>query len=479
MTDSGPPSAAGPTATAQIDLAGEFEPSTWEQWLHTAAKALKRDLGPDDDPAAVVAKLRSTTYDGIVIEPLYTAEHHAASAAPGLPGTAPLVRGRTAAATREHGWDVRQRVIAGSDGPSALDELECGATSVWLDVTRLDPADPVAFTAALSSALDGVLFDLAGVVLDAGERWAEAARPLIQLWRSSPDLAAVTGNLGADPIGELAERGGNDASDAFAAAIELVRVVQTDLAGVRVFAVDATRYHDAGATDADELALGIAAGLATVRAMADAGIDLDTAFAQIEFRLAATADQFATIAKFRAARRLWSRIAEVCGVAEAAASTPLHAVTSRAMMSRHDPWVNLLRGTTACFGAGVGGADAITVLPYDEFLGGEGGSELGRRIARNTQSILAKESNLARVIDPGGGSWFVESFTAQLAEAAWQRFQQIEGAGGIVAAIADGSVAAGLDAAWQARRKNLVTRRDPLTGVSEFPNVMEAPVDIE
>src|SRR5690606_7281890 len=145
----------------------------------------------------------------------------------------------------------------------------------------------------------------------------------------------------------------------------------------------------------------------------------------------ATADQFATIAKFRAARRIWARVMQVCGAPEV--YTPQHAVTSSAMLTRRDPWGNILRGTIACFGAGVGGADAITVLPFDAALGLP--DAFSRRIARNTQSILLDESSVAAVIDPAGGSWYVERRTDELAHAAWAVFTEIERAGGMAAAL--------------------------------------------
>jgi methylmalonyl-CoA mutase len=191
---------------------------------------------------------------------------------------------------------------------------------------------------------------------------------------------------------------------------------------------------------------------------------------QLEFRYAATADQFLTIAKLRAARRLWARVAEVCGAPEAGGQRQ-HAVTSSAMMTARDPWVNMLRTTLACFAAGVGGADAVTVQPFDARLGLPDG--FARRIARNTQSLLIEEANVARVVDPAGGSWYVERLTEDLAEAGWAWFTEIERAGGMAAALDAGLVADRLAATWARRADNLAHRRDPVTGVSEFPNLDE------
>ncbi|MEU5420958.1 methylmalonyl-CoA mutase family protein, partial [Streptomyces sp. NPDC020667] len=246
-----------------------------------------------------------------------------------------------------------------------------------------------------------------------------------------------------------------------------------DRPGLRALTVDALPYHDAGGSAAQELGASLATGVAYLRALTDRGLGVDQACAQLEFRYAATADQFLTIAKLRAARRLWARVAEVSGATTGAAQRQ-HAVTSSVMMTRRDPWVNMLRTTIACLGAGVGGADAVTVLPFDAALGLP--DAFARRIARNTSSILLEESHLARVIDPAGGSWYVERLTDELAHAAWAWFQEIERAGGQAAALRSGLIAERLADTWRQRTEDLATRREPITGVSEFPNLGEPPV---
>jgi len=458
--------------TGPMKLAGEFPAAGRDQWLALAAKAIGHDLAPEDDPQQLLDQLRTVTYDGIVIEPLYTSESAGEGTVDtaGFPGFSPFVRGRTAAGARGGGWDVRQVVDAASAECTAVAELELGATSLWLDGRGLDTIDRV----TLSKALEGVYLDLTSVTLDAGDRWAVAAEALLGLWQDKAiGGESASGGFGADPVGAYASSGGTtELAAELAIVTELAGQLASSHPQVRIVTVDATRFHDAGASDGQELGFGLAAGVAYLRAFEAVGLDLATAFRQIELRFAATADQFSTIAKFRAARRLWARVAEVAGLPEAAGDTPIHAVTSAAMMTLYDPWVNMLRGTIACFGAAAGGADAITVLPYDSALD-SAGSELGRRIARNTQSILARESNLAQVIDPSGGSWYVEQLTDRLAETAWAGFRSIEGQGGLVAEVRSGKVAERIDTVRQARNHNIVTRRDPLTGVSEFPNVAE------
>lgn len=203
-------------------------------------------------------------------------------------------------------------------------------------------------------------------------------------------------------------------------------------------------------------------------------MSVEAACGRLEFRYAATADQFLTIAKLRAARRLWARVAEASG-APAAGAQRQHAVSSPVMMTRRDPWVNMLRTTLATLGAGVGGADSVTVLPFDHALGLP--DAFARRIARNTSTILMEESHLARVIDPAGGSWYVERLTDELASAAWAFFQETERAGGLPAALRSGTVAERLAATWAARSAKLARRKEPITGVSEFPQPGERPVE--
>ena len=204
------------------------------------------------------------------------------------------------------------------------------------------------------------------------------------------------------------------------------------------FTVDATRYADAGATEAQALGWAIATGVAYLRSLVEAGTSVDAAAGLIGFRLAATADQFVTIAALRAARVMWTRVVTASGGSAQAARQYQHAVTATHMYSRRDPWVNLLRGATAALAAGVAGADAVTVLPFDHASGSvDADGSLGRRLARNTQLLLLEESHLARLADPAGGSFYVESLTEELASEGWRVLQDVEASGGIEAAIGE------------------------------------------
>jgi methylmalonyl-CoA mutase len=312
------------------------------------------------------------------------------------------------------------------------------------------------------------------VVLDAADpATATAAAEAFLALAAERGVApgALLGTLGLDPVGARARTGAGPGVDSVVA---LARRVARDHPLVRAVVVDALPVAGAGGSDAQELGYSLAAGVAYLRALTGAGLDVAAAAALLEFRYAATVEQFPTIAKLRAARRLWWRVLQASGAGEPTRGQVQHAVTAPTAFTRRDPYVNLLRGTVAGFAAGVGGADAVTVAPFDLAIGAD--TPFSRRIARNTQALLVEESHLARVLDPAGGSWFVESLTDELARAAWAFFQELEAAGGVVAALDSGLLAERVAAVREQRESATATRRTPITGVSEFPDLAEKPV---
>ncbi|HWL45647.1 MAG TPA: methylmalonyl-CoA mutase family protein [Ilumatobacter sp.] len=431
-----------------LPLAADFPAVTEADWLAAVRSVVlkgKPDATDADFAAAFERQLVNTTADGFAIQPLYTT----------APAASDITRGLGADPAP---WEVRQRV---SQPGQATTELESGATGLLVD------GDPRAL-------LDGVHLHMVPISLADGA----LAGALIDLWEAhGTPVADRAGTLGVDPIGAWARTGGTtDLADGLAAAGELLTRVVEHPAAVRVLVADGTLWHEAGATPAQELAWTVAAAVHYVRTLGD------TAASRLEFRWAADADQFTTIAKLRAARQLWARVVSTGsttgeGSTTAHGSTTAarhHAETSRVMLTRYDTWTNTLRSTVACFAAGVGGADAVTVLPHDALIS-DGGSALGRRIARNTQTILQSESHLWRVRDIAGGSWYVESLTDQLAAAAWDELTRIDAAGGLIAAVEQGTLHAALDEVLTARATRLATRKQPLTGLSEFPNIDEEP----
>ncbi|MEV6294303.1 methylmalonyl-CoA mutase family protein [Streptomyces sp. NPDC051896] len=446
-----------------LSLAAEFPDATHEQWQRLVEGVLRKS-GKEVSGAAAEDALSTTLEDGLRTRPLYTARDTAPD--PGLPGFAPYVRGSRPEGNIAGGWDVRQRHTALAEN-AVLADLENGGTSLWLVLGEGGiPVDE------LGRALEGVYLDLAPVVLDAGRDTGQAAEALLRLYADKGVAAeAVRGNLGGDPLGYEARTG---TPLDFAPYAALAARCAEQYPGLRALTVDALPYHEAGGSAAQELGASLATGVAYLRELTEAGLSVEQAARQLEFRYAATADQFLTIAKLRAARRLWARVAEVCGAPGAQVQ---HVVTSPVMMARRDPWVNMLRTTVATLAAGVGGADSVTVLPFDHALGLP--DAFARRIARNTSTILIEESHLARVIDPAGGSWYVERLTDELAEAAWEFFRTIERDGGQAAVLRSGRLRTDLATTWAERSKKLAKRREPITGVSEFPLLAEKPVERE
>jgi methylmalonyl-CoA mutase len=441
-----------------LSLAADFPAASRAQWQGVLIKSGKEASG-----AVAEEALSTPLEDGLVIQPLYTADDTAPD--PGFPGFAPFVRGGRAEGNIVGGWDVRQQYAA-PDSTAVLADMENGATSLWLVVG----ADSIPVS-SLRQTLDGVHLNLAPVILDAGHDVAPAAAELLRLYEEQGiPRATARGNLGADPLGHEARTG--RALD-LAPVIPLARLCAEEYPGLRALTVDALPYHEAGGSAAQELGSALATAVAYLRELTEAGLSIEQACTQIEFRYAATADQFLTIAKLRAARRLWARVTEVCGAPRAGAQLQ-HAVTSPVMMTRRDPWVNMLRTTIATLAAGAGGADSVTVLPFDHALGLP--DVFARRIARNTSTILIEESHLSRVIDPAGGSWYIERLTDQLAHAGWAFFRAVQRAGGQAAALRSGMIRERLAETWSARSARLAERLEPVTGVSEFPHLAEKPV---
>ncbi|MGI9163923.1 MAG: methylmalonyl-CoA mutase small subunit, partial [Mycobacterium sp.] len=446
------------------------------RWRGAVAAVLARgsDAVPSDEPERV---LDTPTYEGFAIRPLYTALD-AVPESP-LPGHWPFVRGGDRHRDVLAGWKVVEEFPAHGSGATVaeanaavLGALVDGVSALLLRIGP-DGAAP----AELDRLLEGVYLELAPVIIDAGADFRAAAHAMTALVASADETrrAAMSIDLGADPLTSAL-------SGRPAPAVDDVVAVATELGGkpgVRSVTVDGPAFHDRGANAGWELAGVLAVATEYLRLFTGAGLTAADALRQISVRLVADDDQFMTIAKMRALRLIWARVADVLGEADSGA-VRLHAVTSSAMMTTRDPWVNMLRTTVAAFGAGVGGADTVRVLVFDDAIaGGYPGVAPGfsRRIARNTQLLLLEESHIGRVLDPAGGSWYVEDLTRSLAAEAWSHFQVIESRGGFSACtdyVADeiGSVRA-------RRAEDVAHRRTAITGVNEFPNISEAPVQAD
>ncbi|MGD1174037.1 methylmalonyl-CoA mutase small subunit [Mycobacterium seoulense] len=444
------------------------------RWRSAVAGVLSKSTRKDpeelgDQPERL---LETPTYDGIAIRALYTALDELPE--PPLPGEWPYVRGADALRDVRTGWRVAEAfpadrvagVTADDVNSAVLEALGNGASALVLRV-----GESGVTVDQLEHALEGVHLSMVPVMVDAGADYSAAADVMLAMaTRVEADQRELLSiDLGGDPLtAALSDRPAPSLD-------EVVGVAQraADERGVRAITVDGPAFHNLGASATWELAGTVAAGVAYLRRLTESGMSVGDALRQISFRLAADDDQFGTLAKMRAVRHLWARVAEVVGDPDGGALT-VHAETSLPMMTQRDPWVNMLRCTLAAFGAGVGGADTVLVLPFDVAIpGGFPGTarSFARRIARNTQLLLLEESHVGRVLDPAGGSWFVEDLTARLAERAWEHFQAIEARGGFVEA--HGYLADQIAEVAARRADDIAHRRTAVTGVNEFPNLTE------
>jgi methylmalonyl-CoA mutase len=444
------------TSTDDLRLAADFAPATYDDWRKLVDGVLK---------GAPFEKLVGKTYDGLKIDPIYRRATNTSPVA-GRPATAP--------------WQILQRVDhpdAGQANAQALHDLENGATGLEFEFAGGPGARGFGLTDAsketLARVCDGIYLD-AGIMIalnpvlgreNAGETFAD----MVEARKVDPAKLDLHFNYQA--LSTLAVRGATqvawaDYEKPFGNVVN--GLVRRGFKGPFVLA-DGRPIHDAGGSEVQELGFTIAVALAYLRMLEAAGLDLDAARAAISFRLSADADQFLTLAKFRALRRLWARVEQACGL------TPkpifLNAQTAWRMLTQRDANVNMLRATMATFAAGLAGANAITVLPHTLALGLP--DEFARRVARNTQLVLLEESNLAKVSDPAAGSGGIETLTSQLSEAAWALFQDVEKAGGIFPALEQGLIQKKVAATRALRETNVAKRRDVLTGASEFPNLHE------
>lgn len=442
----------------------EFEQPSLEQWRIAATAGLGGGL----------ERLVSQVAPGVPVGPLCT-EHDAAAA--GFPGLSPFTRGPRLLGHAAGGWEICQRVshpIPGQAAALAAEEVRGGATGIWVSFARSPDARLVAADLApIVAAIDPTR--IAVHLEGRGWGWALAASWVAACARQGIDPSRLTGSLGWDPLGALAAGGSlpNDLDTGFALVSQLAGWSHANAPGVRAIMVDTLPHHQAGADPVQELAIAAATGVEYLQRMAANGIAPDAALGQIRFRIAVGRDLFGEMAKLRALRRMWSRVADAFGAAPSPAS--IHAVTSPRCLARRDHWVNMLRTTVATFAAAAGGAEAVTALPFDAVF--ERPGELGRRIARNVHTILMAEGHLHRIADPAGGSYLVEQLTDRLARAGWTMFQEIEREGGMAAALLSGAVAGRLADALQRNTLAVATRRRPITGVSTYPNLDEEPPD--
>ena len=449
--------------TDDFPLAAEFPRTTQAEWRKLVDAALKG--------AAFDKRLVTHTYDGLRVEPLYGRAAGVKPLAGRAPGTS---------------WALMQRLDhpdPAAANVQALQDLENGAAGLCLVFAGAPAARGYGVvandTATLDHTLSGVMLDLIPLRIEtspfAGRPVANLMMELVDVRKLDP--AKLTVDFGLDPIGDMARTGSAllpwpELSARAGATAKDVRGKGFDNA--HLLRADGRAVHEAGGSEAQELAFSIAAGVSYLRLLEASGFALEQARQRISFLMAADADEFLTIAKFRALRKLWARVEQACGLKPQPAF--VSAETAWRMMTRRDSYVNMLRATIAVTAAGVGGADAISVLPFTAALGLP--DAFARRVARNTQLILLEESNLFRVSDPAAGSGGIEALTTQMSHAAWALLQEIEAAGGAAAALEQRLIQKKIAATRTEREAATARRKDAITGTSDYPNLGELPVAV-
>jgi len=468
-------SAPDDSISRPLDLAREFAAASADDWRRTVADSLGGRRLED---------LLVEVCDGVAVRPLYTADDLPAGGARAVP--------RATA-----GWQACQRCDhpdPAETGRWIAEAARRGVDGAWLvfDAAARRGLDAWA-PASAALAVDGVVLSTAGElrpVLEAvdaaraeafldggGNGIALAAAVLAARQLRGPTPGALSGGLGWDPLGALA--GDGELPYGLERSLELLAdaVAWADRHGcsVRAASVSTLPYHMAGATPVQELAGAIGTGVEYLRRMTASGAELEAACGRLVFVVPIGRDLPVGIATLRALRVMWSRVVAASGGNPAARVATIHAVTPPRGLTRRDPWVNMLRATVGAFAAIAGGADILTVLPFDAALGHP--DAFGRRIAANLHTILREESHLGRVLDPAGGSYAIERLTRDLAEAGWAAFQAIERAGGMAAALLDGGLHRELAAATRRLAADLAGGRMPITGVSSHPDRNERPLE--
>ena len=454
--------------TKQEKLFAEFPPVATAQWEETIAADLK---GADYE-----RKLVWRTGEGFNVRPYYRAENleglrFLASQA----GEFPYVRG-----THAHNrWRIHQTVTvadAAAANAEALQLLGSGVDSLGFHIAKAD------FTAA---DLDTLLRDIHLPAVDlvfCGEkmgRFADLVLAKIGKEGVAKDDAHIAFVI--DPLVKgLSSKGdfcSPDGKECFARIIELIRKTE-EYKHIRIVNVSGQIFGNSGSTLVEELAFALSAGHDYLVRLTEAGLTVDEAARKLRFSLSVTSNYFLEIAKPRAARMLWANIVKGYDPEkECSCKMMIHAETSRWNQTVYDPYVNMLRGTTEAMSAAIGGVHSLEVTPFDRAF--EAPTEFAKRIARNVELLLKHESHFDQVVDPAGGSYYIENLTQSIAEEAWKLFLEIEEQGGYTAAYKAGTIVEKVKASAANKDKNIATRRQILLGANQFPNFTEvAPAEI-
>ena len=436
-------------------LFDQFPPISTEEW--------KAKVEADLKGAPFDKKLVWRTNEGFNVQPMYRAEDIAdLKTTDSLPGEYPYVRGTRT----ENGWLTRQEIIADNAAEAnakALDVLTKGVTSLGFKVK--EAGDVATLVAGI---------DLAKVEINLNccqKCAADVAKALVEVVKAAGAEESFKGSIDFNPFRKALKHGVEFPGDIAKMAVELLEVVK-DIKGLRVLAVDSVMFNNAGAYIFQELGYALAWGAEWLAMLTEAGVDVDTVAKRIKFNMGISSNYFMELAKFRAARMLWAQIVEQFKPAcKCSCKMMAHAVTSEFNQTVFDAHVNLLRSQTEAMSAALAGVDSITVTPFDKSY--KTPDEFSERIARNQQYLLKEESHLDKVVDPAGGSYYVETLTASIAQEAWKLFLDVEEKGGFLANVNNCSIQDAVNASSEKRHSDVARRKEILLGTNQYPNFSE------
>lgn len=442
-------------------LFDQFPGVSYEEWRAKVEADLK---GADFNK-----KLVWRTNEGFNVEPIYRAEDIAGlKTTDSLPGEYPYVRG-----TRSNNdWLTRQEIIAETPAEAnktALDVLTKGVNSLGFKV-----AEPTVET--LETLLDGI--DLAKVEVNfdcCPCKALDLANALVAYLQKHNATKTFKGSIDFNPLRKALRHGAQIKTEAVENAKKLIDAVK-EVPGVKVIAVDSVLFCNGGAFIFQELGYALAWGAQWLTALTDAGLGIDEVASRIKFNMGVSSNYFMELAKFRAARMLWAQIVEQYKPASAdSAKMHVHAATSQFNQTIYDAHVNLLRSQTEAMSAALAGVDSITVVPFDTPY--KTPDTFSERIARNQQFLLKEESHLDKVVDPAGGSYYVETLTVSIANEAWKLFLEVEEKGGFFAEVDNGDVQKAVNASCEKRHTDVARRKEILLGTNQYPNINEMAAD--
>ncbi|SFE72073.1 methylmalonyl-CoA mutase family protein [Alteribacillus iranensis] len=458
-----------------------------EEWYQAAEKSLKGK--------SVEKLLYTTTPEGITLKPLYVEkDREELPYTDNIPGQAPHLRGVGVLPDDKKAWHITQAVTertpeaANKEINTGLKKGQHGVT-IRLNAPVLQGKKPASDNISESGVLVVDVEDVKTLFnkvdwenhtlhMEAGPDILPIFSILAGSLQSREELTKIEGSVAADPLGSWVKHGSLPVSltksfDNMAAVIKWSQQQQVNL---RTVLVSSEPYHNGGASAVEEIAYTLAAGVTYLRELQQRGVSPEESAPFFQFSFPAGASFFMEIAKFRAARALWSNIQAAFDIEEEKRTMHVHGTTSQRTKAKYDPYVNMLRSTTEAFAAAAGGADSIEVAPFDEAF--QRPTDFSKRIARNTQIILQEEAHIGRTIDAGGGSFYIEQLSDELAQKAWSLFQEIEAEGGLVTSLEKGTPQAQVEEKKKDRERDVQKQKRVFVGVNKYADLDEKPISV-